>query len=245
MVTLQNPEIPEKLEPIEIDAAILDIQLKLETNLTWLSHGYGRAYRHLERKDGKYLYFPEIYIGKKGTKYSYHRVDPDNDKTGMCFFVVGKEENDFYQHELNYLSYTIGIVFWVNLKKINSDLLNTEVFTQHLIRDVREIITRRMRNSWYGLEITEVVQNFDQIYKEFSLEETKNYLMAPYSGFRFNCNLILREDCPVELNRPNAIVNNISKNEILNLLLPTLDFSDPTVFNSLSTQQKTDIQAQL
>lgn len=245
MVTLQNPNIPNKLEPVEIDAVIQDIQTKLDTNLDWLTHDYARAYRHIERKDGKYLYFPEVYIGKKGNKYNYHRVTPDNDKKGMAFFVVGREEVDFYQNEHNYLSYDLGIVFWVNLKKINDPLLTTEIFTQHLIRDVREVITRRMTGAWYRLEIENVVQEFQEIYREFSLEETENYLMAPFGGFRFNCKLMLQEDCPVTLQRNAAIPNNISQNEILQLLLPTLDFSDDTVFNALTAQQRADLLIKL
>ncbi|MDB0602165.1 hypothetical protein PL373_13605 [Tenacibaculum maritimum] len=242
MVTLQNPNIPVETQPIEIDAVVQDIQTKLDTNLSWLSHAYARSYRHVERKDGKYLYFPEVYIGKKGAKkYDYHRVTPDNDKKGMCFFVIGKEDNDFTQNDFNYLSYDLGIVFWVNLQKINDTLLETEKFTQHLIRDVREVLTRKMNGVWYQLKIDTVVREFQEIYREFSLEETENYLMAPYSGFRFNCKIMLQEDCPINLDRNNAIVNNISQNEVLQLLLPTLDFSNDTIFNALSDQQKTDL----
>ncbi|HET8839745.1 MAG TPA: hypothetical protein VFM82_12215 [Flavobacteriaceae bacterium] len=240
MVNLQNPEIPTELQPIEIDAVIQDLQAKLDTNLDWLTHSYGRAYRNIKRKDGKTMYFPEVYIGKEKGKYSYHRVTPDNDKKGTCFFVVGKEQNNFHSHEKNYLKHDIGIVFWVNLKKIDNDLLNTEIFTQHLISQVRKVLTNS--TAWYNIVIKEVVTNFSEIYREFSLSEDENYLMAPYAGFRFNCTVEFLENCNTELNRPNAIVQNISQNEILQLLLPTLDFGNDEVFNSLSSEQKQQLQ---
>ena len=55
----------------------------------------------------------------------------------------------------------------------------------------------------------------------------------------------LQEDCPVNLERFNAIENNISQNEILQLLLPKLDFSNDTVFNALSSTQKANLLTKL
>ena len=124
---------------------------------------------------------------------------------------------------------------------IDKSLLDTELFTQNLIRDVREVLTRKMLGTWYELYINEVVREFGEVYSEFSLEESEQYLVAPYQAFRFNCSVKYQEECPIALNRGSAIVNNISEAEILTLLLPTLDFTDTNVFNSLSVQQKADL----
>ena len=244
MTNLQDPNILQATNPIEIDAVIKDLQVQLDTNLDWLTHAYGRCYRHIQRKDGKLMYMPEIYEGKKEGKYKYHPVDPDNEKKGTCFFMAGSEKNkDFEVNSNNYLIVPVSIIFWVNLKRIDDALLETEDFTQHLVRDARKVLTKASK--WYKLKINHVNFEFKEIFKEFNLDESKNYLRAPYSGFRFNCVVELPEDCDDNINRANAISQNISVQETLDHLLPALDFSKADVFNSLSSQQKTDLLNQL
>lgn len=235
MTNLQNPNIPPPIAAIEIDKAIHSLQLKLDTKLNWLSHSYGRAYRHIE-KTKKLLYFPEVYVG--GDQKSYFRVTPDNDKSGMCFFVVGKEnDDDFDQFNRNYLNWNVGIVFNVNLKLINSGLLDNEIFTQHLIRDVRDVLTMHLGGISFSLKIKEVVTEFREIYREFNLEEEQEYLRAPMQAFRFNCNINLQEECGVVSYDPcEALKKNLSKSEKI-CVLQSIQFDDD-YFNSLSLEQK-------
>lgn len=246
MINLQNPSIPLPTTSIEIDSVVFDIQTKLDVNLLWLTNSYGRAYRHVKRKDGGLMYIPEVYIGVKKGVPSYTPMNPDNDKKGMCFFSVGKEQVEFNQNEYNYISYSIGIVFWVNLKSINSSLLNTEIFTQNLISEVRNVLTRKLTGTNYKLEIENVVREFSEVYREYSLHEDENYLVAPYQAFRFNCKVKFRENCiNTNISSCSILQQNISKNEVLTCLLPTLNFQENDIFNSLTNQQKIDIQTQL
>ena len=239
MINLQNPTIPNPLEAIEVDKAVYELQLLLDTKLDWLTYSFGRAYRFLD-KNGKKMYFPEVYKG--GSNFSYTRVTPDNDKKGTCFFVVGKEEVfDYEPHQKNFLKYNLGILFWVNLKKINEGLLQNEIFTQNLIRDVRRVLTTQGGAKGYSFKLKSVEREFKEIYKEFTLNEEEDYLRAPYSGFRFNIELLVREDCGVvSYNPQEALVNNLSIEEKL-VILGSLDFSNPIVFNSLTVEQKIDL----
>lgn len=240
MTNLQDPSVPAPVAAIEIDEAIYNLHLKLETSLDWLTHGYGRAYRFQEKKN-KRLYIPEIYIG--GDRKSYHAVTPDNDKKGLCFFVVGKEENkDFDQFHHNFLQWNVGIVFSVNLKAINEALLGTEIFTQNLIRDVRHLLTRELGGMGFQLQIREVVQELREIYQEFTIDESKDYTRAPSAGFRFNCRITLQEKCGDYMFDPEkALLQNISPAERVTVLLPTIDFSIQNNFNNLTAQQKVDL----
>jgi len=243
MIQLQNPNVPEPTRAIEIDKAIYELQLVLDVNLDWLTHDYARCYRHLDRKEHK-LYFPEIYIG--GDNKSYHSVTPDNDKKGLCFFVVGKERIDDFERSHNYLKYDVGIVFWVNLEKIDSDLLKTEYFRQNLISDAREILTRRSGGLSFNLKIKEAVTEFKEVYKEFDLSEKENYSKAPYAAFRINCEFVMSENCGDNFFDPaKALLQNVSESDILDILLPTIDFSIDANFNSLTEQQKTDLISKL
>lgn len=232
MTNLQNPNIPPPTVAVEIDKAIYNLQMKLDMKLDWLTHSYGRAYRHMEKKEKK-LYFPEIYIGEK----QYHRVTPDSEKKGMLFFVVGKEQdNDFETHQHNYLTWDVGIIFWVNLELINAGVLSTEIFTQNLIKDVRHILTMQLGGIGFGLKIKDVVRELNEIYKEFTLSEDEEYLRAPYSGFRFNVSITLQEECgDYMFDSCNAIKQNLSKNEINNCVVPIIDFT--SAINFLTPEQ--------
>jgi hypothetical protein len=98
----------------------------------------------------------------------------------------------------------------------------------------------------FRLEIKKVVRELREIYKEFNLDETEEYLRAPYSGFRFNCRVVLQEDCePFMYNRAAALLQNVSNAELLTILLPSIDFSDDDNFNALTPQQKTDLLSKL
>lgn len=239
MINLQNPQIPAPIQAIEIDKAIYELQILLDTKLNWLTHSYGRAYRFVEKVE-KRLYIPEIYVG--GDKFSYTKVSPDNDKKGTCFFIVGKEENyDYSQHQKNNLRYDVGIVFWVNLKLINEALLKNEVFTQNLIRDVRDVLTMQAGGLSFSFKLKTVEREFSQIYKEFNLKEEEDYLRSPYDGFRFNLELIVQEDCDgVTYDPREALINSLSQAEKI-AILQSLNFADPQIFNALTTQQKTDL----
>lgn len=239
MVNLQNPNIPAPIQAIEIDKAVYELQMLLDTKLDWLTHAYGRAYRFLEKVE-KRLYIPEIYVG--GDKYEYTRVSPDNDKKGTCFFIVGKEDNyDYETHQTNNLRYDVGIVFWVNLKMINDPLLKNEIFTQNLIRDVRHVLTMQAGGLPFSFKINSVEREFRQIYREFNMREEEDYLRSPYDGFRFNLELIVQEDCDgVTFDPIKALLQNLSKAEKI-VILQSLDFTDPQIIGALTDQQKTDL----
>lgn len=239
MTNAQNPTIPTPTQAVEIDRAIYELQILLDTNLNWLTHGYARAYRHMEKGE-KRLYFPEVYVG--GDTYEYHRVTPDNDKKGMCFFVVGREENeDYEQHQSNYLKWNVGIIFWVNLELINKPLLQNEIFTQNLIKDVRHLLTMQGGGLSFGYKLKSVERELKEIYREFTLKEEEEYLRAPYSGFRVNMEITLQEECDgFTFDACQAIKQNLSEAEINNCVVPVIDFSEAV--NYMTPQQLNYLQ---
>jgi len=246
-MSLLEPNIPAPVDVIDIDAAILDLQYKLTTNLSWLSNGYGRAYSHLRIPNtGKQMYYPEVYSGVKKNgatdgQAQYYRVTFDSSVNGMSFFVVGRENiNDFQENLYNYLNYDLGIIFQVNLDRINSAWLETSLFTQNLIAEVRELLSRNV-HEYYKVSVNNIVRTFKDVYKEFALDEKEGYNKAPHQLFRFNCTLSLPESCPIPLDRDQALINNLTLSEILNTILPTIDFSNPNAVAALTAQQRIDL----
>jgi len=243
MAKLRVPNVPAATMAIEIDKAINEIGIVLDLNLSWLENSYGRAFRFLDIK-GKRLYFPEVFIG---SEKKYHRVTPDSKLKSTCFFVVGKEENEFEANQKNYLKYRVGIVFWANLKVIDSALNQTEDFTQNLIRDARRVLTEKVGGKDFSFKIINAERDHREIYREFNLEEDLDeYFRKPMTGFRINLDLTLREDCgEVMYDRSQALLNNIGQHEVRSVILPSVDFSQDIYFNALSEQQKTDLLTKL
>lgn len=244
MIALQHIDALEPLQPIEIDWAVLDLEDKLKTNLSWLSHSYGRAYRMDRQGQEKRLILPEVYVGNADGKYSLLPVTPDNDKKAISFFVIDKERQVNYEAQTqNYLSWNVGLIIWANLELINKDWAKNEDYTQNLIKQTRDVITKQLLGSGYRCEIIEVEREHNQIFKEFLLQD-RRYVIMPFTAFRFNLVITLREDCALPLDRGAAITNNVSQLEIRNYIMPKLDFTGDD-FLYLSEQQKTDLLTRL
>jgi hypothetical protein len=241
------PPIPIPLEAIEIDAEIQKIEMELKTNLAWLDYSFGRVYRKIEKRGSQTLYFPEAYIGKKGGsvdgKPDYTRALYDDSKMSTMFFVVGSgEQTNFDQFQHNFIKWPVSLIFMVNLEKINSVLLTTELFTQNLIRDVRRVLTDAYTQSakW---KLTKEHRSFNEVFKEFTIEEKRGQTTAPHQVFRLDLDVILPEECgDVVFDRCVALGKNLSQDEIEDCVLPSIDFSDPEIIAKLSPQQITDLQ---
>ena len=198
MILLQNPNMPVPTNAVEIDAAILDIKAHLETGLTWLTNGYGRTYKNLDARNGTTVFYPEAYLGEQNNSQRYINLSPDNDKQGQCFFYVTKENISQFQPGMySYLSYDTAIIFSVNMELINDALLQTEIYQQILVAQVRDVLTRQLLGSSYQLIITSVDFEFDNVYSEFDLADAQQLEKAPLSHFRFNCTIKLPETCPI------------------------------------------------
>tara|TARA_R110000824_G_scaffold395070_5_gene595378 strand:- start:4305 stop:5618 length:1314 start_codon:yes stop_codon:yes gene_type:complete len=203
MILLQNPSIPVATNAIEIDAAIIDIQGHLDSGLAWLTNGYGRAYKNVDATQGTTVFYPEVYLGTQNNSQRYTNISPDNDKQGQNFFFVTKETiSQFQPGMFSFLTYDTAIIFSVNMELINATLLNTEIYQQILIAQVRDVLTRQLLGSSYQLKINSVDLLFDNVFSEFDLKDAAQLEKAPLSHFRFNCSITLPELCPTPVLPP-------------------------------------------
>jgi len=198
MILLQNPNIPTSVNPVEIDSAIIDIKSELESGLTWLTNGYGRAFKNLDITNGERVYFPEVYLGKQNGSYRYTNISPDNDKQGQCFFYVRRETISEYQTGMySFLNYDVAVIFSVNMELINATLTETDVFQQVLVAQVRDVLTRQILGKSYVLKVNTVEFLFEDVFREFNLTEQSTMEKSPLSHFRFNISVKMPETCPV------------------------------------------------
>ncbi len=199
MIELQDPNIPIKNSLVDSDRIINHIQEKIQTNINWISHAYGKAYQLVSNSEIKSIYVPEVYIGTQAHgEPSYLNVSTDNDKMGSCFFLLGKEKlPNFSIGVNNWIEQDLSIVFMVNLELIDKALLDTDVFTQYLINDIRTLARTKLIGGGYRLKLDTIENTFKDVFREFSLKEVKQYMRAPLDAFRFNFKLSFQEDCNI------------------------------------------------
>ena len=203
MIKLQDKDL--KIDaPIEVDFICNSMRLMF-LELDWLSHGYNIAnalYRNgtklkFQRVQGnsKFVY-PETYAGPEGQDYGYHRLTPDNDYSGMVFFVIGNEEYRFNDINIDSLvGYDVSAIFSVNLELIDKERLQKGLFTQELIRDVRRLLRKYDGSFKFQYRLQRVSRDIRQVYREFILDEKEQYNRAPMQCFRFDFRVAIWEDC--------------------------------------------------
>lgn len=191
--------------PVEIDKACNQIRILL-AGLPWISHPYFIAKRFF-RKDpttGKQNIYPETYAvypedndlrNENAKTYPYHRLTPDSDYTGMCFFMVGTGTVDFQKNDYNFLDHEVGIIFSVNLELIDPVKLRSGLFTRELMRDARRAISEGVTGFDFEMSITSETDDLQQVYREFRLDEVEQYNRAPLQCFRIDMNIKIEEEC--------------------------------------------------
>ena len=239
----QNPTIPTATQAKGVDAAVNDLQTALSFDLSWLTNGMGRAYRRNKtRSNGASAFLPMVYLG---TNFSndFFNATPDNDKEGQSIIIVGDATHtDFKTGFYGWIEYPISIIFSASLDTIDSALLATEDFTEHLMEDVRDSI-RGLLGKSYRVSIDSETREFETVYSEFdiSVGNTSKPLL-PMTYFRFECTLTVKEDCGNNtLNRCAAILQNLTTSDLLTCILPTYDFSDAATQAATTAQQQSDM----
>lgn len=195
MTNLQDKPIVVD-SPVEIEYACNEIRKQI-ASLTWVSHPYFIAQR-FKKEDAttkKRFVYPETYAPETPGSRNYHRLTPDNDYSGMCFFMVGKGENDFEPNQYNYLKHRVSIIFSVNLELIDKSRLDNGLFTQDLIRQVRRLLTNAHVYFDFNYKIVSETRDLDEIYREFSLGDLEQYNRAPLQCFRFELDVTIEENC--------------------------------------------------
>jgi hypothetical protein len=180
--------------PIEIEFAVNEIR-KVLSGLPWLDRPYFIAQRFFRKEGGKAFSFPETYAPESPGLRNYKRLTPDNDFKGMCFFMVGSNKNDFKANQQNFLTYSVSIIFSVNLELIDKVKLNQGLFTQELIRDVRRLLTNTMMNHEFDYVLKSETRDLKECFREFVLDDIESYNRAPMQCFRFEMDVRVQEDC--------------------------------------------------
>jgi len=180
--------------PIEIDLAVNEIR-KVIATLDWISHPYFIAQRFFRSKNGKQYIFPETYAPEKPGSRGYKRLTPDNDFSGMCFFMVGRSSIDYEPNRESFLNYPVSIIFVVNLELIDPVKLNNGLFTRELMSEARRLLTKTQINHDFEYIIKSETDDLQEVFREFRMKDLLSYNRAPMQTWRVELDVKIEEDC--------------------------------------------------
>lgn len=185
------PSVPKPETPAFIDKVVVQIQDTLKSKLSWLNYSFGQSQRLVEMRDKREYFYPGIHLGAG----KYLNVLPDQDLGNYSFVITEDPQNvDFRPHNANNVKLKYSIIFWLNLDKIYAD--EEDRNTEALKAQILKVLTREMFLTYGRIDVRQIYERAENIYKGYSLKEVNSqFLMQPYAGFRFEGEMVLREDC--------------------------------------------------
>jgi hypothetical protein len=201
-MSYNNPTIPTISAPTGLDSVIESIRVALSA-MTWLDKSFGRAWEFKEKNaDGKTLKLPKVFIGSNGTEGEYLNVLPNDFLKSQSFIAVRGPEKweQFNKNNGSMKIRKLSVIFWVNLKDI--DPSKNFIFIDQLKDQVEAIIAAhpdvKSIDEYYDERAEDVFDGYDVGLNsgDYSIDDVKSqYLMYPYSGFRFDFTVMYPQVC--------------------------------------------------
>lgn len=169
--------------------------------LPWLSKSFGRAWGFKEAdSSADILKVPKCYMGEG----EYQNVLPNDSLTSQSFIAArtGEETIDFSKATVSSKERLMSCIFWFNLKEINPS--KDYIFTEELKYDVERILKQnpyvKTIESYFDEQVEQVFDGYlsNAEYARYTIDDPRTqFLMYPYSGFRFDFRLAYAEhdDC--------------------------------------------------
>lgn len=187
---------PFNTAAISLDKVIQSIQFEL-AQLPWLDYSFGRAYEFKEVDvKGALQRIPKCYT-RQG---EYINVMPNDFARAHSFIALKGHENWklFNRYEGSIKEAELTIIVWGNLKRI--DNTKSYIFTEILKNDIEKVIKQ---NEFVKEIVYCIDERAEDVFKSYNLRSesyTENdvqteYLMYPYTGFRYDITVNYFEEC--------------------------------------------------
>jgi hypothetical protein len=191
ILTESAPELI--LAPINLDAAIQELQIDLKENLPWLKRSYGRARIIPELQENKLVRIPKVYYGKG----EYLNVlANDNFRSSSWFQLTGPEIPVDYGplNPIQRFLAPLSLIVYYKMDQVKPNLTTEDYLHSEMVkRDVFNII-----NKYPALAITRMYdENASDIFREYSIEDYDQLLTWPKAALRFDFTLMYNYQCLV------------------------------------------------
>lgn len=183
------PQVLKPQNPVLFDLVIGEMQDILATELSWLTHSFGKSQKLITERDKKEYIYPGIFVSKK----QYIDVFPTTEYGNFCFFTVEEPQNiEFVKNRFNTFKATTSLIFWMDLSKISN---STDRTIENVKQEILTVLTRRMFIKKGRFTFNKIYEEAKEIYKGYSIKEIDTqFLMQPYCGLKFTGELMLKED---------------------------------------------------
>ncbi len=187
-MTTINPSTPTIPNAIELDAVINTLQLSLAT-VSWIEKSFNRARIF---KDSRTGLKPKVYNGSQ----EYFEVLHNDTLTASSFFYVTGahviNDDGYEAGQFNFYNVPVSLFVLGDLRKIDSS--KNYIYTEELIRDVREILNGDIATT----VISVLDDNPNDIFSEFEIKDQgRELLMYPKFALRFDLTMTYEENCVV------------------------------------------------
>lgn len=179
-----------------LDEILGEITKHLEKELPWLDVAFGKAERISLEVNGKVKHIPAVYKrqGDFG-KNEYLGLLPDSRIGNFSFFWFPDPQRVGWESRAeSSIEAPFSLIFWFDLRKVfeSETTRNKEGLKHQIIR----VLSRDLFLSKGKIQISKVYELAENIYKEFTVSEIDNqFLMHPYTGFRFDGTLYYTQPC--------------------------------------------------
>lgn len=195
MATINAPVIPDA---IMLDRVLGEIQSGLVENISWLDAAFGKAQRLTKMMNGKNIITPNVYCGgwRGHGPNDYIEVSPDSKIGNFSFFEVEDPQTIDAGPWAREVSAPFGLIVWFDLTRVYGVADNRN--TERLKAEILHVLNGRA--GWHltdgRITINRIYERAENIYRGYTLSEIDNqFLMHPFSGFRFEGVLEFNELC--------------------------------------------------
>lgn len=179
--------------PSLMDRVVASLQDGLAKSLPWLDHAFGIAERLVKEQDGVRRYTPNIYLG--GDEYLL--LLPDQGLGNFAFFTIDDPEQvEWSVGDTSRLTATFSLIVWLDMRTVedDNDERNTEAIKAQVLRAMNGGIWVRTGS----IALSAIYSRAENVFAGFTLDEVDNqFLMSPYTGFRYEGMMMVKDDCSV------------------------------------------------
>lgn len=211
--SFKNPLVPLITTPVNIDRPIQEIQVEL-SSLGWLEKSFGRSWLAVKSTQGmfgsKKITYPHVWQGVDvdGKPLDLHEVMPNDNIKSQSFFKVNDPIKllEYVPDGDSMMQANVDIIFWFNLKKIDPTI--DYPFVELLKGQVLRKLSTMLFSPDSSLKVLNIYEGATNVFKGYDINDLKDQeLIYPWGGFRFECEITYREDCPRDVYDLNEVEN--------------------------------------
>lgn len=195
MATDNYPVIPGA---VMLDRVLAGIQRGLAEGLPWLDVAFGRAQRLTKMQEGRRIVTPGVYCGgwRGHGENDYIEVSPDAGIGNFSFFEVDDPQTVEPGPWARTIRAPFSLIIWFDLRRVYGERTNRN--TEYLKTQIYRLLNGN--EGWHldqgRLELNRCYERVENIYRGYTLSEIDNqFLMHPFTGFRFEGVLEFDEPC--------------------------------------------------